>query len=642
MVLGKFMISAFAAVVFGLLYLLAQEPSLSSQALQRLADGFQFSEVSLVKSGSFFQEVRAVNQGLLKVNAWVSSVGSSIAVGDLDGDGYPNDLCLVDPRLDLVFVLPVPPSAGEPLRFTQKILPSPPVFFPEVMAPFGCRMGDLNEDGRMDLLVSFGGRPPAAYLQVGFLDFQPQEILPTEKRQSWITTNITLADLNGDSHLDIILGHYFQDDFSILDAEDGETQTVMPESMSRALNGGSNRFLLWRGATREPPSVVYEEVSASVPEEVLTGWTLGLGVADLNDDLLPEIYFANDFGKDRLLVNHSTRDRLQFELAEGKHSPLRPPSYELGRDSFKGMGVEFADLNRDGQLDIYVSNVGEYEFMEGHYLYMSNGNSSLLNQGVAPYENLGMRMGLHKSGWGWGVRLADFNNDGELEALQATGFIQGEVDQWPEFQELSFCSNAFMDQIAFWPRFAVGDDVAGYQKNPFHVLHEDYYYDISTPLKMDQPTLARGIATSDIDGDGDLDLLFSNQWSPSLYYRNDCKNCGTYLGLNLVLPLDPVSYETQIETGLGAKLALSRPAFGATARLKTGKFSGRLSYVDGGSGHSGQRSPQIHFGLGQQHQNEPVVVELRWRDIRGQVHQKDLKLRPGWYTIYLGDQRSNS
>jgi len=280
--------------------------------------------------------------------------------------------------------------------------------------------------------------------------------------------------------------------------------------------------------------------------------------------------------------------------------------------------------------------------MEGHYLYMSNGDPSLLNEGVAPYENLGMRMGLYKSGWGWGVRLADFNNNGELEALQATGFIQGEVDQWPEFQELSFCTNAFMDQVAFWPRFAVGDDVAGYQKNPFHVLHKGYYYDISTPLKMDQPTLARGIATSDVDGDGDLDLLYSNQWSPSLFYRNDCQDCGSYLGLNLVLPLDSVSYQSQIERGLGVKGILSRPAFGATARLKSGRNKGQLAYVDGGSGHSGQRSPQIHFGLGQHELNEPVEFELRWRDIHGQVHQQDLKLKPGWYTIYLGDLRTSS
>jgi hypothetical protein len=503
-------------------------------------------------------------------------------------------------------------------------------------------MADLNEDGRTDLLIYFGGRPPVVYLQHSPLEFVRREILQYDGWNSWVTTNAVLADLDGDSHLDIVLGCYFQDDPSILDREDQQSITAMPESMSRAFNGGKTRILRWIEADKDSPSVRYEEVDLKLSDEVSQGWTLGLAAADLNGDLLPEIYLANDFGPDRLLVNESSPGSIKFRLAKAHRSPATPPSYSLGWDSFKGMGAEFGDVNQDGMLDIYVSNVGEYEFMEGHFLYLSNGDSSLLNKGIAPYDNVGMKVNLHKSGWGWGVRLADFNNDGELEALQGTGFFQGEIDQWPEFQELAFCSDSLMHMVSMWPRFGLGDDVAGRQSNPFHVLYQGVYYDLSKELNMDSPTLGRGIATSDVDGDGDLDYVLSNQWSSSMFYRNDCPDCGDFLSLNLRLPLEGVGFETRKLEGFPTGLIPSRTAFGAVAILDRGNGNKSIAYVDGGSGHSGQKSPQVHFGLGKSSHGKDLKVQLNWRDTKGKVHQKDMLFRPGAHTVYLGDLKESS
>ncbi|MBT3785589.1 CRTAC1 family protein, partial [bacterium] len=373
----------------------------------------------------------------------------------------------------------------------------------------------------------------------------------------------------------------------------------------------------------------------SLPEAALRGWTLGLGAGDLNGDLLPEVYFANDFGPDYLLLNQSTPDKTDFRIVKGELSRRHPPSYVLGHDSFKGMGAEFADVNKDGILDIYVSNVGEYEFMEGHYLFLSSEDPSVMQNGIAPYENHGMRKGLSSSGWGWGVRMGDFNNDGALEALQATGFLKGEVDQWPEFQELAFCTHITMADISWWPRFAFGDDISGSQVNPFHVLVDDYYYDIAPEIGLGTPYLARGIATADMDGDGDLDLFYSNQWEPSQFFKNDCQSCGSFLGLNLVWPIQNQSNALEIQKGI-KPLKSSRPAFGAAAVLTREDGTTEISQVDGGSGHAGQRSPQIHFGLGQYPTSKPVSVELRWIGREGQVLRQEVAFEPGWYTVYLG------
>src|SRR6185503_15291833 len=103
--------------------------------------------------------------------------------------------------------------------------------------------------------------------------------------------------------------------------------------------------------------VQFEEVSGVLDEQSAQGWALAVGAADLDGDLLPEIYFANDFGVDRLLHNRSRPGRLRFESLEGERTATTPRSKVLGRDSFKGMGVDFADLNGDGWLDIFVSNI---------------------------------------------------------------------------------------------------------------------------------------------------------------------------------------------------------------------------------------------------------------------------------------------
>ena len=72
------------------------------------------------------------------------------------------------------------------------------------------------------------------------------------------------------------------------------------------------------------------------------GWTLALAARDLNGDLLPELYIANDFGPDRLMVNISRPGKPSFKLAEGRRDWLTPRSSVLGQDSFKGMGADFS------------------------------------------------------------------------------------------------------------------------------------------------------------------------------------------------------------------------------------------------------------------------------------------------------------
>ncbi|MBL8482175.1 MAG: CRTAC1 family protein [Rhodocyclaceae bacterium] len=626
------------AVIAGL-YGLARLPQAAPDERAALAARFHFTQAALAEPPrAALRKVRAVHPELQRISAWISSVGAAVALADVDGDGLPNDYCLVDPRTDQVSVAPVP---GSPVRYAPFTLePAPLPYDAATMAPMGCLPGDFNEDGRTDLLVYYWGRTPVLFLAEagsGAPRFVAHELVDTPGADGgrWYTNAATSADLDGDGHVDLVIGNYFQDGARILDAR-AETGTAMQDSMSRAYNGGKTHFFLW---TRTPAGPKFVEADAGLDERILHGWTLAAGAADLDGDLLSELYLGHDFGPDRLLYNRSTPGHLKFVLLEGRRTFFTPASKVLGHDSYKGMGVDFADLNGDGMPDIYVSNIAaEYALEESHFLFVSNGDTASMAQGVAPYVDRSEPLGLSRSNWSWEARLADFDNDGFPEALQATGFVRGDINRWPELHELAMGNDGLLKHPRAWMRVQPGDDLSGDAVNPFFVRGaRGRFVDISAELGLATPQVRRGIATADTDGDGALDYIVANQWEPSYFFRNDCPQCGGFLGLHLLLPAHGEdAATTQAVDGHPARARAASPAIGAHAKVRLPDGRVLVGQVDGGNGHSGKRSQDLHFGLGRIAPGTALPVELSWRDRNGTVQRASLTLKPGWHSVYLG------
>lgn len=161
------------------------------------------------------------------------------------------------------------------------------------------------------------------------------------------------------------------------------------------------------------------------------------------------------------------------------------------------------------------------------------------------------------------------------------------------------------------------------------------YFDLSVNLDIAEPQVTRGIATADVDGDGDLDFAVANQWADSRFYRNDCPDCGDFLGLHLLLPVTKDA-PALIRTGMPGPDTPGRAAIGAFATVRLPDGRTLIGMIDGGNGQSGERSSDIHLGLGNGVGAAPLTVELRWRDVNGQVQQETIQLTPGWHTILLG------
>jgi len=582
-----------------------------------------------------------------RVSGWVSVVGAAVALNDLDGNGLPDDVCYVDPRTDQVIVAPAP---GTVERYSPFELDASPLRYDgNTMAPMGCLPGDFNEDGLTDILVYYWGRTPILFLRkadVGSSQaarlsrdlYVPYELMSGTER--WYTNCATQADLDGDGHLDLIFGNFFADNARILDASAGG-QEQMQYSMSRADNGGGAKILRWNApGTILNPAPQFQEIKGVLGDNATKAWTLAVGAADLDGDLLPEIYFANDFAPDCLFRNISTPGHLRFELLEGKKTLTTPNSKVLGRDSFKGMGVDFGDINGDGVPDIYVSNIAaDYALEESHFLWVSTGHLELMKKGIAPYEDLSEKLGVSRSGWGWDCRLADFDNDGVLEALQACGFLKGDVNRWPELHEVAMGNDLLLHRPSSWPRLHEGDDISGHDHDPFFVRGPNgRYYDLAADIGLGDPQNSRGIAIADVNGDGRLDFALANQWLPSYLFVNTFAASGPFIGLHLLLPIGDAGTDNLNErAGHPGPETRGRPAIGASAAIRLPDGRLLVSQVDGGSGHSGKRSPGLHFGLGRVPDDSMFPTEISWRDLRGQVHRQAITIGPGWHTVLLGN-----
>ena len=192
-----------------------------------------------------------------------------------------------------------------------------------------------------------------------------------------------------------------------------------------------------------------------------------------------------------------------------------------------------------------------------------------------------------------------------------------------------------------WPKFIEGSaSVDGWYPNPFWVLGKTgRYVDVSATLFPGLTPATRGIAVSDVDGDGLPEMVYANFWEESQFIKNESPASGKFLGLHLLLPVattgqaEPSPAEVTTHPGHPAWRE-GTPAIGAFVEIDGPGGVKQIRQVDGGNGHSGQRSPDIRFGLGPV-AGDAVPVRIRWRDAAGAMHDSALTLAPGYHTVVL-------
>lgn len=391
---------------------------------------------------------------------WLSSVGAAAAAGDYNNDGYADLYVTNSGRGDMNRLFR---NRGD--RTFEDVTTTAGV---ECGNPQGASMhavwGDVDNDGRLDLYVAKWAEANQLFRNNGDGTFT--DISREAGVDYWGYGNgATFLDYDRDGRLDLLVGNYFAE--VVVDPKTGQTvrndlwhpvtTRVMHETFTHARNGGRN--VLYRNVSAGGV-IRFEDVSKAVGM-TFTGWTLAVGSGDLNNDGWPDVYVANDFGPDELYLNTgATEAPPRFRIVV---DPKGHPG--IGNDWWKGMNVDMADVNNDGYLDIYVTNILErrYKTDEGNMLWINCVDPSC--PGGRGFRNIAQASHTNDGGWGWGGKFADFNNDGLLDIYTVNGFATGDPNRnyWYAIQEMVTQTKNQTTDARDWPVMG-GRDLSGRER----------------------------------------------------------------------------------------------------------------------------------------------------------------------------------
>jgi hypothetical protein len=532
----------------------------------------------------------------------------------------------------------------------------------------GMALGDVNGDGLEDIYVSQrGGFPNRLLLH------QPDGTVIDGAREAGVdvldtTRGALLVDLDGDQNLDLALarsadivvfwnqgnGQFSKPQlldgpgdspiYSLCAADpdrDGDLDLYasrypvgagekgVPTPYHDAKNGAKN--LYWQNEGERKLRLAGEELGLDAEDPRYSFCSLW---EDFTGDGLVDLYVVNDFGPNNLFVNEGGKfvDR----------------AADMGMlDACAGMGITVADVEMDGDLDVYVTNMysapglratvektyrpGEEEVRTAHYR-MAEGNSLLLQDKPGDYQESGVFSGVNHGGWAWGAVFYDWNSDGLPDLYVPNGFITSKKETdveslfWRWIVRITPPAAGGMEEyfrnwgaLSFFNQFE-GYSYNGYERNHVYLnMGNAEYADVSPISDADYLDDGRVASRVDWDGDGYEDLLLVNRTGPRLRLLRNLQGAGS----------NRIAIELTGKNG---------PAGAIGARVRVTRADGKpvTRTVYAGEGLLGQSSTRLFFGLGDQ--DAPVQVDIRWPDGEEQSIES-LAPNRGW-EIHQGGENS--
>ena len=548
----------------------------------------------------------------------------------------------------------------------------------------GVAIADFDNDGLQDIYFAGNLVSDQLYKNKGDLKFEEiSEISGIKDNGAW-SSGVIVGDVNNDGLPDIYITcelyddkpelranklYINQGDFKFKDAATeynvaGAERTRGAIFIDYDKDGYLDLYLL-----NQPPNpgnyskftgqnllsgewhpALYKNVDGKYFEEVTEnsglntpGYPNSAIAVDVNNDGWQDIYLSNDYdAPDALYINN--RDGSFTNIVEKG----------LKHMSYYSMGVDAADINNDGLMDIMTldmvaednyrqkANMGGmypeafWSLVErgGHYQYMYN--TLQLNRGNNHYSNIAQMSGVHSTDWSWSNIIADFDNDGWKDIYVTNGLLRDIRNSDVAKAFPKYVQNIAKEYITthpdadFVPILDIMDLQKGLDMHPsvplanysFKNNGDLTFTKMTNEWGMNHPSFSNGCAYGDLDNDGDLDIVVNNINTEAFLYENTINS--NYLRIQLVDDVD--SHTIQ-----GAKVRIDNRD--VTQYAEVTRTRGMYSSSEN----------IVHFGLGEL---STVDVKVTWPDgkiqkLSGIAANQLLLIKKSESGVFIGDNVKN-
>jgi hypothetical protein len=487
----------------------------------------------------------------------------------------------------------------------------------------GIAVADFDRDGRPDIFAVSKNGPCALYRQVAPFKFVECAHAAGVACDSGPTSNTgaTVVDINQDGWPDIYVCRYDAPNLLFINNGDGtfterakEYGLDIKDASVHAVFADYDRdgfldcylvtnILDFSKAPQGRRDYLFHNDGNGHFTDVTTKagiWGLTQGHTalwlDVNNDGWPDLYVANDF---------ETPDRLYLNKGDGTFTDV--VDERLPHVTYFSMGADAGDINNDGMIDFLITDMRDrnhQQFMTGmeeigrglwemervtelvpQYMW----NAVYLNTGTDHFAEVSHLTGMDATGWTWSARLGDLDNDGRLDVFVTSGMIRNFIDA--DLVDKQNIAPTLAARANVWKNAKPRRETTLAYRN----LGDLNFANMSNEWGLNHDGVSFGCALVDLDGDGNLDLVFSNFDGPPTIIRNH-----TTTGHRAMIKLAGLAPNLN---GIGAQLDLESASGKQVRQLFTER------------GIVSSELPLVHFGLGQDDNIKKLTV--RWP--RGQI-----------------------